>query len=190
MWLIVFFQVVRSATAVVGISVVLAVACVAAYVTSFSRPNILVASAVPMDMVPLKAAGNNMPVVYVMEPVQSDKQNAVLSYPSSATQLAQVKPASLSDLPVSVAFPLPQGVLNAKSTSSTAVQTKKSAVVNRARQARQGMPVPTAQDLRFQNAYPVETEKQAERRAKVLARQEYLKTYQTAIQANILSLSN
>jgi hypothetical protein len=169
---------VRGNVAAVGLLTIVAVACVFSYLTSTTNTDILVAQPVAMDMVPLKPAGNNMPVVYVMEPVQSERNTNVLSTPSSATKLAEVQPVDLSNLPESVAFPLPNNMLNAKSSAQDFVATRKPVAV---RKPKSSAPVPTAQDLRFERAYPVETEKQAVRRAKILARQEYLQTYQTAI---------
>jgi hypothetical protein len=174
-------QAVRSVTVAVVFSAILAIASVATYFASAPRSEILLGSPVDMAMVPLKAAGANMPVVYVMEPVQPGAQNTALAYPSSATQLAQVKPASLSDLPVSVAFPLPHGVMkaNARAPVRHANIHSHKQLVERA--TKPNMPVPTARERQFESAYPVETEAQAVRRAKILARQEYLATYQTAI---------
>ena len=173
----------RGTVAAVGLSTIIAVACIVSYLTSTEKSEMLLARSVAMDMVPLKSAGTNMPVVYMMEPVQAGKGSDVLSTPSSATQLAQVKPASLSDLPVSVAFPLPNGVLGQKPIRQISSASRRQPS---AEKPKSSAPVPTAQDLRFEKAYPVETEKQAERRAKILARQEYLQTYQTAIQVTTI----
>jgi hypothetical protein len=174
-------QAVRSITVAVVFSAIFVFATIATYFASAPRSEILVGSPVDMAMVPLKAAGANMPVVYVMEPVQSGAQNAALAYPSSATQLAQVKPDSLSDLPVSVAFPLPHGVLKANARAPVRTPPIQAHKQLAGRATKPNMPVPTARERQFEAAYPVETEAQAVRRAKILARQEYLATYQTAI---------
>ena len=126
-----------------------------------------------MDMVPLKATGADMPVVYAMEP----KQSVALQASPSATLLSQLEPSNLDNLPVSVAFPLPNGIIKAVKPSSQA--TKRPAKMS---QPQHMMPVPTAREIRFESAYPVETEAQAVKRAKMLAQQDYMKTYETAIE--------
>ena len=53
--------------------------------------------------------------------------------------------------------------------------------VEKARKPQVTGPVPTEQERRFESAYPVETERQAVQKAKVLAREDYMKSYEAAI---------